>query len=185
MSDSRYELVPIGEGAEGALERVFEAFGRSGVTLSECLDTDSAALCASDLQYFDKRYFGKVPTYAVFMRYLNKLPMAQRDEFMSTVAEIESGKARGGMSKIAGGSEIGLEQVRRFNMLKDLGNLAEKRIDRLDKRAAARAASAETSVDLAARLISALSNNDLLRIKGQVDTIDAEYKEVALAEGDK
>ena len=56
MADDRKALIPVGEGAGEALERVLEVFSASGVGLAECLDTDSVALCASDLHYFPKDY---------------------------------------------------------------------------------------------------------------------------------
>jgi len=183
MSD-RYDLVPLSDSPSDALDRVLDAFGRSSVSLAECLDTDAVALSASDMRYFDQKYYGKVPTYAVFMRYLNKIPAAVRDSFLATVAEVESARSAQGMAKLASSDSIGLEQVRRFNMLKDLNKRAEKQIDRFDRRAAARADTEVRTGDMAARLISALSNADLLRIKQRVDTIDAEYQSIQVAESE-
>lgn len=179
--EQRFDLVPYGDGVNEALDRVLDAFSRSGVSLAECLDTDAAALSASDLKYFDGKYYGKVPTYAVFMRYLNKIPAAERDEFMTTVAEVESGRTAKRMADIATGESVGLAELRRFNMMKDLNKLAEKRIDRMDKRIASRAETGSKTVDMAARLIAALSDADLLKIKGKVDAIDTEFKEIEVA----
>lgn len=179
--EQRFDLVPYGDDVSGALDRVLDAFSKSGVSLAECLDTDAAALSASDLRYFDGKYYGKVPTYAVFMRYLNKLPAGDRDEFLTTVAEVESGRTAKGMADIANKGSIGLEEVRRFNMMKDLNKLAEKRIDRMDRRIASRADNGVKTVDMAARLIAALSDADLLKIKGRVDAIDAEYQAIEVA----
>lgn len=183
MSD-RYALVPTIDTAEIVLERVMDAFGKSGVSLAECLDTDAVALSAGDMRYFDQRYFGKVPTYAVFMRYLNKVPPAVRDSFMAMVAEVESANAAKTMEHISNKDSIGLEEVRRFKMASELNKAAERRIDRFDKRAATRADNDARSVDMAARLISALSNADLLKIKGRVDAIDAEYQAMEVAQSE-
>jgi len=175
----RRALIPVGEDAGQALERVLEAYSKSGVGLAECLDTDATALSASDMRYFDGEYFGRVPNYATFMRYVNGLPLEQRNGFKEIVAEIEAERSIKAMRGIAEASEGSALDARRFNMYRDLNKAAEKRLDRIDRQNAAKAVVEEKGADLAARIITALSNKDLLRIKGQVDAIDAEYKEVA------
>lgn len=175
----RYELVPIGENAGTALDRVLEAYGKSGVGLKECLDDDSSALSGQDMKYFGEEYFGRVPSYATFIKYLNKLPVDQKDNFWETVSEIESGRCVGEMKEVADGGSYERDDQVRFNMYGKLNGIYERKLDRIDRRRRDRGISEEKSVDLAARLISALSNKDLLRIKGQAEAIDAEYKEVA------
>lgn len=187
MTEERYDLVPYGDDPEEALGRVLDTFSKSGVSLAECLDTDSAALSASDLRYFDSKYFGKVPSYSVFMRFLNKQPLEVRDNFLSVVAETESARYAKTMDSIAKKTDGSLMDTRRFNMMKDLNKMAERRIDRMDKRIQSRAAKnegIEQGVDMAARLITALSNADLLKIKQRVDTIDAEYQAMEVAESE-
>lgn len=171
-------LVPTKENYEEALERILDVYGKSGVSLSECLDTDSVALSAGDLKYFDKKWYGKVPSYSVFVRYLDKLPADVRDKFMGLVNEIESGRYSDEMAKVARGTFVGPDEVRRFGMYKELNKVAERRIDRIDKRIASRDTSAERGADLALRIISALSDKELLKIKGDAETIDAEYRAI-------
>ena len=175
----RYDLMPVGENAEEALGRVLDAYGRSGVGLAECLDTDSSALSASDMRYFGNEYYGRVPSYASFIRYLNRLPGELRDSFNESVAEIESGRAVGEMGEIARGGSYERQDKVRFDMLGKINGIYERRIDRIDKRRRDRGEGAERGVDMAARIISALSNADLLKVKGNVEAIDAEFKEVA------
>lgn len=175
----RHELIPIGEGAEEALGRVLDVYGRSGVGLSECLDTDSVALSSGDMRYFGREYFGRVPSYASFIRYLNKLPEDVRDRFNESVAEIESGRALGEMGGIARGGGYGREEQVKFGMLERLSKVYERRIDRIDRRRRDRGDGAERGIDMAARIISALSDADLLNVKGRVEAINAEFKEVA------
>lgn len=187
LTEERYDLVPYGDDPEEALGRVLDTFSKSGVSLAECLDTDSAALSASDLRYFDSKYFGKVPSYSVFMRFLNKQPLEVRDNFLSVVAETESARYAKTMDSIAKKTDGSLMDTRRFNMMKDLNKMAERRIDRMDKRIQSRATKnegIEQGVDMAARLITALSNADLLKIKQRVDTIDAEYQAMEVAESE-
>lgn len=175
----RFDLVPVGENAEQALSVILEAFGRSRGTLAECLDGDAAALSAGDLNYFSEQYYGCVPNYATFVRYLNKLPAEQRDEFNEAVAEIEAGRTLGTMRGIASKDEFEPGDKARFGMLNKINNIYEKRIDRIDRRRRDRGVGEARGVDMAARLISALSNADLLKVKGKVEAINAEYKEVA------
>ena len=187
LTEERYDLVPYGDDPEEALGRVLDAFSKSGVSLAECLDTDSAALSASDLRYFDSKYFGKVPSYSVFMRFLNKQPLEVRDNFLSVVAETESARYAKTMDSIAKKSDGSLTDSRIFSMYEKLNKLNERRIDRMDKRIQSRATKndgIEQGVDMAARLITALSNADLLKIKQRVDTIDAEYQAMEVAESE-
>ena len=181
----RYELVPVGETAGDALDRVIDAYGRSGVTLRECLDTDSAALSGGDMQYFGKEYYGKVPSYATFVKYLNRLPVDQKDNFWETIAEIESGRYVEGMAQVADGGSYERDDKVKFEMLGKLNGIYERKLDRIDKRRRDRGVAEERGVDLAARLISALSNSDLLKLKDRAEAIDAEYKNVEEASGDR
>lgn len=179
MVTDRRALIPVGEGIDEALERVLDVFSRSGVSLAECLDTDAVALCAGDMRYFPEEYFGRVPTYANFMRYVNQLPLDKRNGFKELVAEVDAGRSMQTMNKIASTSEGSLMDSRRFNMFKAINQAAEKRLDRIGRSQEKQGEAEARGVDMAARLITALSNADLLKIKGQVDAIDAEYKEVA------
>lgn len=178
----RYSLVPVGEGYEKALDNVIDVVSKSGVTLKECLDTDSCALSASDMRYFGKEYFGCVPSYGIFMKYLGKLPIEAKDNFVELISEIESSRYVGEMDRIANmsGDELSEDphQGRRFGWLQKLNTIHEKRLARIDSRRKNRGDAEARGVDLAAKLISALSDADLLKIKGKVEAIDAEYKEV-------
>lgn len=176
----RKALIPVGENAGDAIERVLDAFGRSGVSLAECLDTDAVALAASDMRYFGQEYFGRVPTYANFMRYINQLPLDKRNEFKELVAEMESELSVKSMRRIASKTDGSTADGRIFKMYETLGRVAERRLDRIERARGRQADAAVAGADMAARIISALSNADLLKIKGQAEAIDAEYKEVAL-----
>lgn len=179
MVTDRRALIPVGEGTDEALERVLDVFSRSGVGLAECLDTDAVALCASDMRYFPEEYFGRVPTYANFMRYVNQLPLDKRNGFKELVAEIDAGRSMQSMNKIASGSDGNAMDARRFNMFRAINQAAEKRLDRIGRSIEKQGEAEARGVDMAARLITALSNADLLRIKGRVEAIDTEYREVA------
>ena len=173
----RTDLVPVGEASDEALDRVLDAFSRSGVSLEQCLNSDAAALSSSELMYFDKEYYGKVPTYGVFMRYLNKLDPEIKDNFMETVAEIESGRYVRGMDSIANGNGDNPFDGRKFAWLDKLNRTYERRLSRIDKRRKDRGDGREKGADLAVRIIGALSNADLLKLKGKVEAIDAEFTE--------
>ena len=172
---ARTDLVPVGETAEQALDAVMDAFSKSGVSLEDCLNSDAAALSASEMLYFGKEYYGKVPSYGVFMRYLNKLDPEIKDNFMETVAEIESGRYIKNMDGIAGKEYIQAEDSRRFAWYDKLNRTYERRMDRIDRRRKDRGLDREKGADLAVKIISALNNADLLKLKGKVEAIDAEY----------
>lgn len=182
MSVVRNSLIPVGENYEKSLDNVIDVVSKSGVSLKECLDTDSCALSASDMRYFGKEFYGCVPSYGIFIKYLGRLPVDVKDNFMEIITEIESSRYVGEMDKIAymTGDELSEDphQGRRFGWLQKLSAIQEKRLARIDSRRKNRGDAEARGVDLAAKLISALSDADLLKIKGKVEAIDAEYKEV-------
>lgn len=181
---SRTDLVPVGENTEQALDLVMDAFSKSGVSLEQCLNGDAGALSAGDMLYFGKEYYGKVPSYGVFMRYLNKLDPEIKDNFMETVAEIESGRYIHGMDSIASGdSKDDPTAGRRFAWYDKLNRTYERRMDRIDRRRKDRGLDKEKGADLAVKIISALNNADLLKLKGKVEAIDAEFTEKESADG--
>ena len=174
----KYELVPVGEDAKDALDKVLDVFSRSGVSLRECLNNDASALCASDMLYFPPKYYGKVPSYATFLMYLNKLPADIKDQFNETIAEVESGRYIGEMDEIAHDTDEETARFKsvKFDQLKKLSNIYEKRLERIDRRRKDRGDAEAKGVDMAARLISALSNADLVKLKNNAETIDAEIE---------
>lgn len=178
----RNSLVPVGENYEKALDSVIDVVSKHGVSLKECLDTDSCALSASDMRYFGREFYGCVPSYGIFIKYLGRLPVDVKDNFMEIITEIESSRYVGEMDKIAymTGDELSEDphQGRRFGWLQKLNAVHEKRLARIDSRRKNRGDAEARGVDLAAKLISALSDADLLKIKGKVEAIDAEYKEI-------
>lgn len=176
----RFSLVPVEDGYEECLNRILDVVGKSGVSLRECLDTDCDALCESDMRYFGVEYYGRVPSYGVFIKYLNKLPVNVKDDFMETIAEVESGRYVSRMDDLANGDfEEDPFLVKRFNMYDKLNGVQERRLNRIDARRKARGEGESRGIDMAARLISALKDADLLKIKGDMEIIDSEFKEVA------
>lgn len=179
----RTDLVPVGENSEQALDLVLDAFSKSGVSLEECLNGDAGALCAGDMLYFDKEYYGKVPSYGVFMRYLNKLDPEIKDNFMETVAEIEAGRYVHNMDRIATKDKLEGDDRSKFALMDKLNRTYERRMDRIDRRRKDRGVDREKGADLAVRIISALNNADLLKLKDKVEAIDAEFSTKEIADG--
>lgn len=181
MSEDRFALVPYGEKVDEPLERIIDTLSKSGVGLEAMLDADSTALSASDMKYFPKEYYGRVPSYGVFVKYLNKLPGDVRDNFNEVVAEIEAGRYTRRMEKLADNYDGDKFERSKFEMYNKLETLQERRLGRIDRRRKERGDGEARGIDLATRMIAALSSADLLKIKERVETIDAECQAVEVA----
>lgn len=166
-------LIPTGQEAETVLDRVLDALGRSGVGLQEMLDSDAAALSGREMQYFPAEMWGQVPSYGVFVKYLNRLPGDLRDTFMETVSEIEAGRYERRMDGLANGFSGDRTERGQFEMYNKLHGIQERRLARIDKRRHERGEGEARGIDLAARMIAALSSAELVRAIKEGETARA------------
>lgn len=149
-------------------ELIFKVVGDNrGMTLKEMMDHDCKARSSSDVIYFPKELFGKIPSYAVFIGLLNSGGNSEAvDRFLSEIREIEIGESFANMESIARGYDGSPEDSRKFGMYSELNKAYSKQLDRLDKRLAKH--TEERKVDLLEKLVDKLSNSQLLKIKDNV-----------------
>lgn len=139
------------------------------------MNADASALSAVDMKYFPQEYWGRVPRYGRFMR-------SVRESCPELAVQLEEMEAR----ELGGYYEQGMRDIyerpteemdglesKRFAWGEKLYKIQERKLDRLDK--LLRDGQNEKTADLAARLISALSNSELLKAK---EVIEAEWREV-------
>ena len=169
-------LVPV-EGDTEGLDEILSVMSKSGSSLRTVLDSDSCALCRGDMRYFSEDWYGRVPTYSRFMGALSRLGGDAKDDFMERVAEIEGSRYEGEMERTAALSEYTAHDRTRFGFYKQLQTIQERRLNRIDARRKARGEGAKQGMDLAIRLISAMSNGELLRVKGDLEAIESEVGE--------
>ena len=168
----RKSLVPSGGNVEGILTVLEDAVYKHGLRVQKMLNSDALALSAGDMLYFDKAFFGRVPTYQTFMRMLRK----NNPELVLELQEMEAAalgdKYENGMRGIY---EMNTEDMdgtegKRFAWAEKLYKLQERKMDRISKQR--NEEGVEKGVDLAVRVIGALSNAQLLKAK---EVMEAEW----------
>lgn len=170
-------LLPAADTMESLEGLLVDMVGKHKTDIRTMLDTDSAAVGPEDMQYFDRRYWGCVPTYARFMYELKKNVPDMEYRLGYIEAEELGGKYERRMERIASTATEDMDgnEAKRFVWNEKLYKIQERKMDRLDKRHGNDGV--EKGVDLTLKIISALSNTELARAK---EIIDAEYKEVGI-----
>lgn len=165
-------LVPAGENIEGIVSVLEEAIHKHGVSIQKMLNSDATALDACDMVYFDKAFFGRVPTYQTFMRMLRKSNPDLVLEIQEMEAEALGDKYENGMRNIyeMNTDDMDGTERSRFGWAERLYRMQERKLDRIAKRRGEE--DVEKGVDLAVRVIGALSNAQLLKAK---EVMEAEW----------
>ena len=169
---SKNSLVPAGENIEGIVSVLEEAIHKHGVSIQKMLNSDATALDACDMTYFDKSFYGKVPTYQTFMRMLRKSNPDLVLEIQEMEAEALGDKYENGMRNIYEMQTDDMDGTERsrFGWAERLYRMQERKLDRIAKRRGEE--DVEKGVDLAVRVIGALSNAQLLKAK---EVMEAEW----------
>lgn len=168
----RKSLVPSGGNVEGILTVLEDAVYKHGLSVQKMLNSDATALSAGDMLYFDKCYYGRVPTYQTFMRMLRK----NNPELVLELQEMEAAalgdKYENGMRGIYEMDTDAMDgtEGKRFAWAEKLYKVQERKMDRIMKQRSEE--DVEKGVDLAVRVIGALSNAQLLKAK---EVMEAEW----------
>lgn len=160
------------------LEVFYEVLGNNpGKTLKDILDGDSSALSGGEMRYFDKKYFGMVPNYGIFMRMLNNMDEVVRDKFLRDIKEIELSGTLSKMDRLADsfGNTGSLEDRVQFNMYSKMAHFQDKSVDRLNKNVVK--GDMGGVGDKLDKLISLLSNEQLEKVKEVVLSVEDKTNE--------
>lgn len=170
---AKNSLVPRAGNGEDLLVVLESAVTKHGVSIQKMLNADASALSAGDMVYFDKSFFGRVPTYQTFMRLLKRSNPDLARDLRVMEAEALGDKYEDGMRAIyeKPTEEMDGTESKRFNWAEKLLKTQERKIDRLNK-----GVSEERGVDLAVKIISALSDAQLIKAK---EVIEAEYSDAS------
>lgn len=162
-------------GNEQLVEMLIDKMSRYNVSMKEIFDTDSGALSVDDMEYFDKRFFGMVPTYGAFAFKMSKMNKKAWNELQEFEADIVGRQYETGMKQIYEKpiDELTPMDGKRFAWAEKLAKTQERKIDRLIKKQGKEGV--EQGVDLALKVISALSDKQLLGVKS---IMEAEWSEV-------
>lgn len=169
-------LVPTVETVDDIEGVLVDLIGKHQVDIKTMLDADSRAIEPQDMRYFGVEYWGRVPTYARFMYEVRKNVPEMANRLKYAEAEELGGKYERRMERIAEmpTDEMDGNEGKRFMWNEKLYKMQERKMDRIDK--ARSNDGVERCVDLTLKIISALSNEQLMAAKG---IIDAEYKEIS------
>lgn len=170
----RKSLVPSGGNVEGILTVLEDAVYKHGLSVQKMLNSDATALSAGDMLYFDKCYYGRVPTYQTFMRMLRKSNPDLVLELQEMEAAALGDKYENGMRGIyeMDTDDMDGTEGKRFAWAEKLYRVQERKLDRIAKRRGED--SVDKGVDLAVKVISALSNAQLLKAK---EIVEAEWND--------
>lgn len=171
----KQQFLPDAANAEGLVGQLLDMVSKNKVSIQKMLDSDCLALSKDDMVYFDKKWWGLLPNYAQFMRILKKVSPEAERELRYAEAEALGGQYEEGMRRIfeTPTEDFDGMESKRFGWAEKLYKMQERKMDRIDKRM--KEESVERGVDLAVRVISAMSNAQLLKAK---EVMEAEWKEV-------
>lgn len=173
-------LVPEKGTARKVVDELVELMGKTGKSVQTMMTADCAALNADEMQYFGAEYFGKVPSYARFMSALHNADAGLAMELKEIEATVLGGYYEGKMRDILETPTMEFDgyEGRRFNWAEKLAKMQERKLDRIDRRR--NSDSMEKGVDLTLKIIEALSNTQLEKVK---KVMDAEWSMVESQDG--
>ena len=168
-------LLPDKGSARRVVDELIDLMGKTGKSVQTMMTADCSALSADEMQYFGKELFGKVPTYARFIGMLQKADMGLAMELKEIEAEVLEGYYEGKMRNIleTPSKDFDGYESKRFNWAEKLAKLQGRKLDRIDKRRGDDGM--EKGVDLTLKIIEALSNTQLEKVK---KVMDAEWSEI-------
>lgn len=167
------ELIAI-DSPQG-IDALVDLMGKHHKSIKEMLAADSAVMSREDMRYFGKEWFGRLPSYERFERGLRKSNPQELIELKRLEAEVLGSRYEESLHDIytKPTSEMDGSESKRFNWGEKLYKIQERKLDRLEKQAERNGV--ERGVDLACKIIEAMSDSKLVKLK---KIMDAEWEEV-------
>lgn len=171
----KQQFLPDTANAESLVSQLLDMVSKNKVSIQKMLDSDCLALSKDDMVYFDTKWWGLLPNYAQFMRALKKVSPEAERELRYAEAEALGAQYEEGMRAIFEKPTEDMDgyESKRFGWAEKLYKMQERKMDRIDKRS--KEENVERGVDLAIKVIGAMSNAQLLKAK---EVMEAEWKEV-------
>ena len=107
-------------------------------SIREMLMEDSAAMSAGEMRYFDKRLWGKIPSWGYWKLYYGRLDGAVRDEIELTERELLKSGYVEEMEGIARSGEGDAAEARVFGYWQKLHKIADAESARIESRSVKR-----------------------------------------------
>ena len=175
MKIERSPLVPSKDNVNNVIDLLVDMMGKHQVSIKKMLDNDSLALSPDDMMYFEKVWWGKVPTYSRFIRDLKRTSPELEMELREVEADVLGRSYEEELRSIYSKDKEDWDgtESKRFTWGEKLYKMQERKMERLSKQKGNDGI--EKGVDLTLKVIEALSNNQLEKLKNMVD---AEWSEV-------
>jgi hypothetical protein len=160
---------------------LFRLVFRHNISIKDMLMEDSCALEPSDMKYFDKRMFGKVPSYAYWRGAYMTLPAQVREDLELTEQELLQSKYLNEMTGMAKFGEGSAQEGRLFSYWKRLHDISMRKEDRVVRRKEKREAATlgfNDGVNKTLEIIKKIKDGDLLEIKKVIEGVANEKKAV-------
>lgn len=146
-------------------------------SIKEMLMEDSAAMSAEEMKYFDKRLWGKIPSWGYWKMHYMRLEGEVRDEIELTERElIKSGYVEE-MEGIARTGEGDAAEARVFGYWQKLHKIADAESARIESRAVKREmknAGFSAGVDRTLEVLRKIKDADLIEMKGVIEGVAKE-----------
>lgn len=165
-------LIPTESNNAEVLDYLFDCVFKYNKSIGDMFMEDGCCLTDNDMRYFDKRFFGKIPSYRYWKMWLKSLPKEVQEEIEITERELLKTRYVREMQSMAelGMVEKGDKQL--FKYWHTLHSIADREQDRIEKRQEKRAEMAvDKGVSAAAKMLKALSDEGLIELKDKVQAL--------------
>lgn len=174
-------LIPAGGEEERAvvLDYLYRCVWKHKKSIREMLMEDSAAMSAGEMRYFDKRLWGKIPSWGYWKLYYGRLDGAVRDEIELTERELLKSGYVEEMEGIARSGEGDAAEARVFGYWQKLHKIADAESARIESRSVKREmrnAGFSAGVDRTIEVLRKIKDADLIEMR---EVIEGVAKEVS------
>lgn len=168
-------LIPTETNNAEVLDYLFDCVFKYNKSIGDMFMEDGCCLTENDMRYFDKRFFGKIPSYRYWKMWLKSLPKEVQEDIEITERELLKTRYVREMQSMAELGMVAGNESKLFGYWHKLHAIADREQDRIEKRQEKRAARAEMAVDkgvsAAAKMLKALSDENLIELKVKVQEL--------------
>ena len=167
-------LVPTASNMDAVMDMLIGMVSKYGVRISKMMNDDSVAFEVSDMRWFGKEWFGRIPSWTRFVSELKKISPDAENMLRYAEAEALGERYESEMVKVLekDTEDFDGSENKRFNWGEKLYKIQERKLARLDEK---NKGGVKEGIDLAIKVIQSLSDAQLMRAK---KVLDAEWTEV-------
>lgn len=174
-------LIPAGGEEERAvvMDYLYRSVWKHKKSIREMLMEDSSAMSAEEMRYFDKRLWGKIPSWGYWKMYYGRLDGGVRDEIELTERELLKSGYVEEMEGIARTGEGDAAEARVFGYWQKLHKIADAESARIESRAVKREmrnAGFSAGVDRTIEVLRKIKDADLIEMRGVIEGVAREVE---------